>query len=468
MKVLLLTPDITGRYGKPSCPPVGMAYLMSYLKSRGHLVDVLDLRLENHDFDYISKIKEFNPDLVGIGFTSYNYKKSYSLISDIKQKTGVKIVIGGPHISVTRDEILKEVDADYAIYGEGEIPLANLADNKDPVAIKSLVWRNKGRIVVNEKEDFIFDLDSLPFPEYELFKQDRYASRRIPITTARGCPHMCVYCAVDRVIGRRFRARSPENVIDEIESWYKKGYRDFGFNDSTFTENMKRAERICDLLIERKIKIKWDLRTGIRVDRINAGLLRKLKTAGCDFIAFGIESFDKDVLKAMRKGTTPQQAEEAIRMAKDAGLGVGGFFMIGNPEDSYDAFKRSYSFAKNPIFDEIRFYNAEPYPGTEFYEWIQNRARFLVSIEESLNSCSRWSEQPIFESDIFPKKERIKAFNEGEVLVVAKLINKVLGPRLSLLPIWFCRFKPIRRFILNTGFKLSAVIFKVLKKDRNG
>jgi anaerobic magnesium-protoporphyrin IX monomethyl ester cyclase len=462
MKIVLLTPDITGIYGKPASPPVGIAYLMSYLRSKGHDVKVMDLCVEKDNFDHIKFIKDFNPSLVGISFTSCKYKKSYALIADIKRKTNIPVVIGGAHISVMREKILEECEADYAIYGEGETALLILAEGKRPHEIKSLIWRDGARIAVNPQEDFISDLDMLPLPEYEFFKMERYANRRIPITTARGCPHMCVYCAVDRVIGRRFRTRSPKNVVDEIEYWYGKGYKDFGFNDDTFTENTRRAEEICDELIRRNIDIKWDLRTGIRVDRVNTTLLEKLKKAGCGFVAFGIESVDEDVLKAMKKGTTPDQAKKAVRMAKEAGLGVGGFFMIGNPADSYKAFRKSYDFAREEPFDEIRFYNVEPYPGTELQELIKSKGRYFVPIEVSLNSYSRWNPAPIFEFSDFPKRDRIKAFNEGEALVVNKLLVKVLGKKAGDILAPLCRFGVVRRLILKAGFKFSGTIFRVL------
>lgn len=463
MKILLVTPNITGIYGKPSSPPVGIAYLMSYLNSKGHEATVLDLCVEKKSFNYIGAIKDFDPDIIGISFTSYKYKRSYALISEIKKKTKTPVVIGGAHVSVLRDRILSECEADYAIYGEGEQALLNLADGKNPQEIKSLIWRNGKDIVINPQESYIADLDTLPFPEYEFFKIDRYASKRISITTARGCPHMCVYCAVDRVIGRRFRTRSPKNVVDEIDGWYKKGYRNFGFNDDTFTENTKRAEDICDELVKRGIDIKWDLRTGIRVDRVNETLLKKLKNAGCEFVAFGIESADEKVLKAMKKGTTPDQARVAVRMAKKAGLGVGGFFMIGNPQDSYEAFRKTYNFAKEEPFDEIRFYNVEPYPGTELQELINKEGRFFVPMEVSLNSYSRWNREPIFEFSGFPKKDRIKAFNEGEALVVNRLIARVAGDKTAslLMPLFEIGF--IRRFILKAGFKFSKTILKVLR-----
>jgi radical SAM superfamily enzyme YgiQ (UPF0313 family) len=266
---------------------------------------------------------------------------------------------------------------------------------------------------------------------------------------------------VDVVIGRRFRARSPENVVGEIERWYKKGFKDFSFNDSTFTEVMPRAEKIADELIKRGIDIEWDLRTGIRVDRVNKKLLCRLKEAGCRFVLFGIESIDRDVLKLMRKDIDFKQVEKALLDAKSCGLGVGGSFMIGTPGDTLDKFNKAYDFANSDIFDEVRFYNTEPYPGTELYEWIEKNATLLIKPEEYLNSRSRWDEEPIYETKDFSRKQRKMAFNKGEFLVAKKLITKVLGngmlSRIFYIP---CRIRWLRKAILFLGFKIGPRIFK--------
>lgn len=467
MKVLFVMPRSSGRYGSPSSPPVGIASLAAFLKEQGHEVAAIDLRVEKNDFDCLEAIREYAPGMVCVSFMSYGYKSSYRLIDEIKSKFTAPVVIGGAHTSTLRKKVLEECAADYAIYGEGELTLSELVEGRSPSGINGLIWRDGRTVIVNPPRELILDLDSLPFPDYEMFRLDRYARKRIPVNTARGCPHLCTYCAVDLVIGRRFRARSPKNVVDEIELWYKKGYRDFGFNDSTFTENMTRSVRIAEELIKRDIRIEWDLRTGIRVDRVNRELLEKLKQAGCTFIAFGIESIDPEVLGLMRKGTNFEMTQRAVREAKACGLGVGGFFMIGTPGDTYEKFRRSYDFADQDMFDEVRFYNTEPYPGTAIHEWIRENANFLVEPEEYLNSFSRWEEEPIFETDIFTAKERRKAFNEGEFLVAKKLAIKVFGRKLGVLVYAPCRIRPIRKFVLLAGFKMAPQIFRFmsLKKE---
>jgi len=351
---------------------------------------------------------------------------------------------------------------------EGEYTLLELIQGRPLPEIKGLIWRDGEDIVVNPPREPLLDLDSLPFPDYEMFKLENYGIKRIPLNTARGCPHLCTYCAVDLVIGRRFRARSAQNVVDEIEFWYKKGYRNFGFNDSTFTENMKRAAEIANELIKRKIQIEWDLRTGIRVDRVNKDLLCTLRKAGCTFIAFGIESIDKDVLEMMRKGISYNMVERAMHDAKECGLEVGGFFMIGAPGDTYEKFRKSYSFADQDIFDEVRFYNIEPYPGTDLYNWVRENGRLFAEPEEYLNSRTRWDEEPIFETADFSAKERKRAFNEGEFLVSKKLATKVLGKRLGFFVYFPCRLRLIRKFVLAIGFWVAPIIFKFMSLKMKG
>jgi radical SAM superfamily enzyme YgiQ (UPF0313 family) len=463
MKIILITPNTAGRYAKPVCPPVGIGYLESFLKKRGHEVSLLDLRVEKENFDYISLIKNINPDIVGVSFMTYRYKDSYFLIDRIKKELGVKIVIGGSHVSTLREKVLEECSADYAVYGEGELTLAQLLENSGLSSVEGLIWRDKDKIIVNPARSPILDLDTLPFPDYEMFALDKYAQKRIPINTARGCPHRCIYCAVDLINGKRFRTRSARNVVDELEYWYKKGYRNFGFNDDTFTENMSRAIEICDEIVRREIKIDWDLRTGIRVDRVNKEVLSKLKLAGCNFIVFGIESVDDEVLRMMRKDITFDLIEKSVRQAKECGLGVGGFFMIGTPLDSYQKFRKTYDFASRDYFDEVRFYNTVPYPKTEMFEWIKQNGKFMLASDEYLNSCERWQEEPIFETSTFPLKDRVKAFNEGEFLVAKKLIIKVLGKKAGLFLCVPCKLKLIRKFVMNMGFSMASWVLKILE-----
>jgi hypothetical protein len=149
-------------------------------------------------------------------------------------------------------------------------------------------------------------------------------------------------------------------------------------------------------------------------------------------------------------------------MTKEAGIGVGGFFMIGTPGDTYEIFQKTYRFAEQDLFDEVRFYNTEPYPGTQLYEWIRNNGRFIAEPQVYLNSHSRWEEEPIFETADFPQDLRRKAFNEGEFLVVKKMINKIVGKKIGFLFCIPCKIKLIRKIVLHLGFKVAPLILQYL------
>lgn len=464
MKVLLAIPNNMGRYYKPATPHVGIGYLAANLLKFGHEVKIVDLRVEDNPKIILKSLKTFKPDLIGISSSSSRYQTTYDLIKEIKKRTKIPIILGGAHASTVQEQILKDCPVDYVCVGEGEHLLLELLAGKKLSLIDGLIWRKGKKIIKNQPRKWNFNLDELPYPGYDLFPLNKYLEKKIPIVTARGCPHGCVYCAVKLIAGRTYRTRSPQNVVGEIQYWFNRGYRLFGFNDDTFTENLKRAEEICDLIIKSGMKISWELRTGIRVDRISEKLLQKMKKAGCFFFAYGIESGNQRVLDLMKKGIALSQIKQAVKMAHKQGIDVSGFFMIGTPGDTFKTFLDSYKLAKSLNLNEVRFYNTEPYPGTELFDYVREHGRFLVPPEIYLNEFSRLDEEPIFETEEFPSRLRRKAYNLGEQLIVAALLKKTLGNNLGNFATFFCRYKPIRKFVLKTGFRFTPLIRKVMLK----
>jgi radical SAM superfamily enzyme YgiQ (UPF0313 family) len=149
MRILFITPRSSGRYGRPSTPPVGIAYLATFLRDNGHKIKAIDLRVEGPGYDYIAVINDFDADIVGVSFMSHSYKDSYALINRIKKKTKARVVIGGAHPSTLKHKVLEECDADFAVYKEGEYALLELAQGMPKKDIKNLIWRDGENIVVN-------------------------------------------------------------------------------------------------------------------------------------------------------------------------------------------------------------------------------------------------------------------------------------------------------------------------------
>lgn len=408
--------------GIPAYPHIGLAYITSYLELKGHTVIPIDLRVSK--FKYVKEILSTHIDFIGITSSDFGYKKAYDLISKLKKITNAKIVIGGPHVSTNKAKVLLQCQADYAIKGEGEITFAELCSGKFPSEIDGLIW-NDGKIVhENYDRQPIPNLDMLPFPAYDKFQFSEYSLSEIPIVTSRGCPHNCIYCAVHCIMGYRFRPRSPENVISEIEHWISKGHIHFQFTDDNFTFDIIRAKQICDLIIQKKLNIKWNIRNGIRVDKVDKELLEKMKQSGCYFIFFGMESGAQPILKSIKKGTTIDQIRNAVALTKEVGLPAGGTFMIGHPDETYRDFEESINLARSLELDEVRFYNVIAYPNTELIKWIKVYGQFIYQPENYLNNYTSWDNKPIFETKEFTKKERHKAYNEGHKLYMEVLRKK--------------------------------------------
>jgi len=462
MKVFLIMPNNMGFYITPTSPPSGLALLAAILKENNHDVEVLDMRLGYNDKELFDRLEKFKPDLVGMTIFSLEYRFVYELVDKTKEKN-YKVIIGGPHVSVTHENVLEDCKADYAIFSEGEYTLLDLANGKKLEDIKGLIYRKNGEIIRNPAREMIHDLNKLPFPAFELFELDKYADKKIPIITSRGCPYSCVFCAVHLHMGKRFRARSPENIVDELERWTKKGYSLFGINDDCFTFDIERTSRICDLIVERGLKIRWDLRNGVRVDKVNEELLRKMKKAGCFHLALGIESIDKDVIRNIKKGINVDKVKDVVLIAKRLGFKVGGFFIIGLPGDNKVKFRKNIRFALSLPFDEIRFYNAVPYPGTELLEWVRKEGKLLKEPEVYLNNISSWDDNPLFSTQDFSYEERKEAFEFAEKYVMKYLMKNELGSVLGFLGWQIWRPKLTRKLVMNVGKKIWLVNRKLRK-----
>jgi anaerobic magnesium-protoporphyrin IX monomethyl ester cyclase len=463
-KIIFIIPDIQGRFGKPATPHVGISFLAAYIRQKGHQPVIIDLRVEPYSLDALRKrVLSENPDFIGVTSVSLEYKKTYHLINTISS-WGIPVIYGGPHVSTVKRDIYQGCRPYAAVYGEGEEKLCDILDGKPLDSIQGIIYADKnGEVIVTPPRKNIKDLDGLPFPAYDLSKLELYEEKKIPLTTSRDCPHGCTYCNVKLVMGRGFRKRSPENVLAEIEFWHARGYRLFGINDDTFTSDVKRAVRICELLIERELGITWELRTGIRVDTISEELLQLMKRAGCHFLAYGIESIDESVLQNVKKGITYSQIERAVTLSEKLGMPFSGFFMIGLPGDSFEKFQELYAFARTHAFNEVRFYNLMPYPNTEVFDWMKEHGRFIEEPEQYLNDSCRLQKDPVCETPEFSRQERIRAYEMGESLMVQLILKKTFGKAIGSLVSPLCDIGVLRRFMLFIGFRYTK-FFRVLQR----
>jgi radical SAM superfamily enzyme YgiQ (UPF0313 family) len=433
-KILFVIPKVQASYAAKLDPHLGVAYLTTVLEQNNVNVEIFDFALDYQFEDLIEKVKNFQPDLIGITLFSFDFVNSHKLINRIKEQFNLPIILGGVHVSSVKEDVLKKTKADYALYGEAESSIIELCQNKPLEEINGLIYRKDNQIVKNPPAEFIKNLDELPFPAFEKFELKKYTypqENRLQIATSRGCPYNCVYCAVKLSMGLGFRPRSPENVLKEIEYWHNKGYTFFEFVDDCFTLDMDRAKKICDLIIGKKINIKWNCANGIRADRVDEELLRKMKQAGCEFVAYGLETGSEKILKNIKKGITLQKALDAFQLTKKVGLKFAVNFIIGLPEETYQDALNSINLAKKLPANYVNFSNMVPYPGTETYGYIKEKGKFLLPKETYLTESTTKLGNPVFETPEFSSEERIKALKKGRAIAKKTHLQYRLGKKLG-------------------------------------
>jgi radical SAM superfamily enzyme YgiQ (UPF0313 family) len=250
------------------------------------------------------------------------------------------------------------------------------------------------RIVHNPARPLIEDLDKLPYQARDLVPMHKYRYPSpgkglvpfIVMLTTRGCPYQCIFC--EKLEGTKVRYRSPENVVEEIETLHRNyGASFFQFNDETFILDHKRVHRICDMIIERKLDITWYCM--IRANLATKELLQKMRKAGCVRISMGVETGNAKIMKILNKGATLDDYRKAYRIAKELGIETRGSFIIGNPYDTEETIRDTIDFAKSLHLDEAYFNIMTPYPGTKVYE-MAKKGKGLRLLTEDWSKYTRW------------------------------------------------------------------------------
>lgn len=382
MKVLLINPPCEEKIY--ISPPLGIAYIASTLVDwGGHEVKIIDAALgENGSANIIKKIGMFSPDLIGVTSMTPSFQSAITIAKMIKSYYKIPIVLGGPHATIMHEEIMKNFpEIDFIVRGEGEITINELANSmekeKSFKKIKGLSYRENNKIINNPQRPLMENLDVLPFPARDLLPENGY---RQPIgnpnsfttlITSRGCPFSCVYCSKS-VFGKKFRFRSPENIIKEIVDVIENhGVKEIVFYDDVFTLDKSRISKLCDLLIENKIDIPWKCES--RVDLVDEKLLEKMGRAGCHIIAYGVESGNSRLLKIINKGVSKKQIYEAFKKTKEFGIETLAYFMIGIPGETKKTIQETLNFAIELDPDYVQFSIATPFPGTELYETAKRK-----------------------------------------------------------------------------------------------
>ncbi len=400
MKILLIQPS-----EERAMIHLGLAYVAAALERRGDDVVVLDTGTAGGSEKVIARfMAEANPGAVGITAQTPYYSKALKASKLVRKlKPGCTVIMGGPHPSILTEDTLKEPSIDIVVKGESDITIVELMERLETGGalddVKGISFKKNGVIIHNEYRPFIEDLDSLPNPAWHLFDMSKYLAKVngkkvAPVLSSRGCPFKCIFCYRGPAAGKTFRARAPENIVNEIKHLKQTyGIGNILFVDDIFTVNQKRAEKICDIMIETKLDIPWRCQT--RVDCLNIGLLKKMKEANCTDISMGVESGNEKILETTGKRTTKEKVRKAFSMIKEAGISISSSFIIGLPGDTKETVRETIDFAKELNPDNAIFYAAMPYPGTEMAHMV---------VEQGGQLPETWDAYRLMSSDVSSSK----------------------------------------------------------------
>ena len=377
MKVCIIRPNYQSHI---VAPPLGMGYVSSYLKSRGHTTKIVDgLNLELSNDQIVHECITFGAGLVGVYILSAFFLDAIDLIQKLHAQ-GIKVVLGGTQPTFMPKYTMDNTHADFLVVGEAETTMADLADALDNGGdgnnIPGVVTKNG---IKTKERPFIENLDEFPFPDWEQIDPRRYKKAPhggfikhfpyAPIVSTRGCPFRCTFCASPKLSKRSIRYRSPENVVQEIILLKEKfGIKEVHFEDDNFTLKRNHAKRVCELLIEKNVKVSWACPNGIRADKLDDELAALMKKAGCYYVAFGIESGNQEILDNIKKDTTLEKIEQGVKIANKAGIMTQGFFIFGLPGETEQTIENTIQFAKKIPLTRAQFLLLDVMPGTELWD----------------------------------------------------------------------------------------------------
>ena len=380
---------------------LGIMAVAGYLREVGGITPtIIDSLADGLSLDDLKKIfQEEQPDIVGFSVLTFNILDCLNVVGVINEVSpATKVCFGGFHPTIQPMETLVLPGVDFIITGEGEVTFTELVhylrdfrtgktnnSSKIPIldptdftvekkegisAIDGLGWKDeKGNPILNVPRKAVLKLDTFPYPAHDLIDLDKYSlvlaeeSKVASIQTSRGCPSKCTFCDMRLT---KYRYRSAEHVLEEIIFLKKLGIKEFFILDDTFTINKNRLYKLCNLMIEKKINIKYKISS--RVDKVNEELLSLLAASGCYRIHYGIETGSQRLLDYLEKGVTVEQSINAIKMSRKAGIETLAYMMIGIPTETPEEIEETIKFVDRLQPDRVNYSICTPFPKTKLYQ----------------------------------------------------------------------------------------------------
>jgi len=416
------------------------------------------------------KVRLFSPDIVGISSCFFTQATPAHYIAHIVKEVdpSIAIVIGGGHPSSYPYNVLKEnKDIDIVVYGEGEETLKELVDSElqELENIAGTAYRRQDKVITNPPRSPIQNLDDVPFPSRDLVPYKNYSimynntrgipsslrvlnqiltsipfiddpylrhasdirsrihpsSIRLPygtIITSRGCPFQCYFCAVQSVWGQKYRMRSAENVLDEIELLCEKyKIRHLDIHDDNFTLSKKRTIEICKGIIERNFDLTLRASSGVYLPSLDKEVLFLMKKAGFYELWFGVESGNQEILnKVIKKSLKLSQVLNIVKICRKIGIRSGGYLMVGVPGETIQTMTDTIQFAKMSGLDMVRLYVCQPYPGSCLYKDCIEKG--LLTEDFIPENVKLFSDRSFIKTEDFSPTDVTRIVNEGRKILL--------------------------------------------------
>ena len=480
LKILFIS---LGGVSPNATAPLGILYLASIAQMKGCVVEFYDASFTYNNvgqfLKYLNRLKArkgFVPDVCGFTLFTVNVLDCYKFAETIKKEIPrCKIIVGGPHATALPERTMQEcVLIDYLVYGEGEVTFAELLNavnnRKSLKTVNGIYYRINKEIANTPPRKYIEDLDSIPFPAFDLLPKDYpyklYDALNVgnvgaPIITSRGCPFECTFC-FKATFGTRYRRRSPKNIVAEMKHLIENfGINNIFFEDDFFAVDKSWLEDFYQELKKNKIRVPW--RCQGRVNTLSKEDYIKMKENGCYHITFGVEAGNDEVLKDIKKNITVRQTIKTFNDVKKSGLMVMGNFIFGHRKDTYFTINETLKLAKKVNPDTVSFLCLAPIPGSQVYsylpgdlkyDWDKHGSYFGNSSKLPLSICEVRAEDLYS----FLKQAHIKFYGRFKYLW-----ENVLLPRNA--------HKPFRKMKLlywmeniYLPWKIKLVKYRILKK----
>ncbi|MCA9320647.1 MAG: cobalamin-dependent protein [Planctomycetes bacterium] len=354
-------------------PPLGLAYVAAALREAGHEVAMIDAIAENVTREEVKRrILDFKTDLVGVTAMTPTFRGAQEA-ARIGKECGCQTVIGGVHMALFARETLSYDYIDFGVIGEGEEPIVALCkaleSGESYEGLPGLAYKTKDGEVVVGPSVLVQDLDTLPFPAFDLLPMDRYSSiiGLNPVTTmmgSRGCPYLCGFC-YKTPSDRKYRRRSAKNIVDEIVHVKENyGVREVMFYDDLMPPNY--IEELCNEILSRGVKIAWEVPQ--RVNLVNPELLALMRKAGCRMLRYGVEQGDEDMMQIVEKRISKDQVKKVFKWTHDAGIHTFAYFIVGYVGETPATMRATIDLAKELDPRYVMFTKATPLPDTPLFE----------------------------------------------------------------------------------------------------